>query len=52
MINIENLPKPDVMQVLDYEAILNQNIDNFKTLVPDWQPLESDEFSLMLQAFQ
>jgi len=51
MINIENLPKPDVMQVLDYEAILNQNIDNFKTLVPDWQPLESDEFSLILQAF-
>jgi phage-related baseplate assembly protein len=51
MINIENLPKPDVMQVLDYEAILNQNIDNFKTLVPDWIPLESDEFSLILQAF-
>jgi len=51
MINIENLPKPDVMQVLDYEAILNQNIDNFKILVPDWQPLESDEFSLILQAF-
>jgi phage-related baseplate assembly protein len=51
MINIENLPKPNVLQVLDYEAILNQNIDNFKTLVPDWQPLESDEFSLILQAF-
>jgi phage-related baseplate assembly protein len=51
MINISNLPKPDVMQVLDYEAILNQNIENFKTLVPDWQPLESDEFSLILQAF-
>lgn len=51
MINISNLPKPDVLQVLDYEAVLNQNIDNFKTLLPDWQPLESDEFSLILQAF-
>jgi len=51
MINIESLPKPKVMQVLDYEAILNQNIENFKTLVPDWEPLESDEFSLILQAF-
>jgi phage-related baseplate assembly protein len=51
MINIANLQKPDVMQVLDYEAILNQNIDNFKTLVPDWIPLESDEFKLILEAF-
>jgi len=51
MINIANLPKPDVMQVLDYEEILNQNIDNFKALVPDWIPLESDEFKLMLEAF-
>lgn len=51
MINISNLPKPDVMQVLDYEAILNQNIDNFKTLVPDWIPLESDEFKMILEAF-
>ena len=51
MINISNLPKPDVLQVLDYEAILNQNIENFKTLVPDWQPLESDEFKMILEAF-
>ena len=51
MINISNLPKPDVMQVLDYEAILNQNIENFKTLVPDWIPLESDEFKMILEAF-
>lgn len=51
MINIANLPKPDVMQVLDYEAILNQNIANFKALKPDWIPLESDERKLMLEAF-
>lgn len=51
MININALPKPDVMQVLDYETILNQNIDNFKTLVPDWIPLESDEFKMILEAF-
>jgi len=51
MIDIRSLPKPDVMQVLDYEAILNQNRANFKTLVPTWQELDSDEFSLILQAF-
>jgi len=51
MINIANLPKPNVMQVLDFEDILNQNIANFKTLVPDWIPLESDEFKMILEAF-
>lgn len=51
MINISNLQKPDVLQVLDYETILNQNIENFKTLMPDWIPLESDEFKLILEAF-
>lgn len=51
MIDIKSLPKPDVMQVLDYEEILNQNIVNFKTLVPGWIPLESDEFKLVFEAF-
>ena len=51
MINIDSLQTPSVLQELDYEAILNQNIANFKTLVPDWEPLESDEFSLVLEAF-
>lgn len=51
MINIKSLLKPDVMQVIDYEEILNQNIANFKALVPDWTPLESDEFKLILEAF-
>jgi phage-related baseplate assembly protein len=51
MIDIKSLPKPDVMQVIDYEEILNQNIVNFKALVPDWIPLESDEFKLILEAF-
>ena len=51
MINIDSLTRPDVLQVLDYETILNQNIENFKTLVPDWIPLESDEFKLILEAF-
>lgn len=51
MINIKNLPLPDVLQILDYEDILNQNLANFKTLVPDWIPLESDEFKIILEAF-
>jgi len=51
MINIDNLPLPSVLKILDYDEILQQNINNFKTLVPDWIPLESDEFKLILDAF-
>lgn len=51
MINIDSLPMPSVLQTLDYEDILSQNLANFKTLVPDWQPLESDEFKIILEAF-
>ncbi|MBL4730715.1 MAG: hypothetical protein JKY28_05055, partial [Sulfurimonas sp.] len=51
MINIASLPKPDVMQVLDYEEILQQNITDFKALLPEWIPLESDAYKLMLEAF-
>lgn len=51
MINIDSLPTPSVLQTLDFEEILSQNQTMFKALVPDWQPLESDEFNIILQAF-
>ncbi len=51
MINIDSLPIPSVLEVLDYEDILEQNITNFKSLVPGWIPLESDEFKIILEAF-
>lgn len=52
MINLKSLPKPKVLQELDYEAILEQNIANFKSKYgEDWQPLESDDFKMMLEAF-
>lgn len=51
MIDISSLVKPTVLQELDYETILEENISNFKTLVPNWLPLESDEFKIILEAF-
>ena len=51
MININSLPSPSILQELDYEAILDENIANLQTLLPDWQPLESDEFKMILEAF-
>lgn len=52
MINLNSLPLPKVLQVLNYEAILEKNITNFKKLYGEnWQPLESDDFKMMLEAF-
>ena len=51
MINIAALPKPGVLQELDFEVILAQNEADFKKLVPDWEKLEGDVFALLLEAF-
>ncbi|WP_294962599.1 baseplate J/gp47 family protein [Sulfurimonas sp.] len=50
MINIAALAKPNVLQVLDYEYLLNQNITNFQVLDPEWIPLESDVHKMQLEA--
>lgn len=50
MIDINSLPKPKVLQQKSYENILDENINNFKTLLPEWQPLESDEFKMVLES--
>jgi len=51
MINIDALAKPDVMQILNYEEILEQNEQNLKAMLPNWQAIESDEYKMMLEAF-
>ena len=51
MIDINSLPAPSVLKNLDYETILQENTQYFKNLLPAWQPLESDEFLIVLQAF-
>ena len=50
MFDVNSLPTPKVLNELSYENILNQNIANFKILVPDWEPFESDEFKIILEA--
>lgn len=55
MINIKALPAPTVLNTKTYEEILalNTNIlkDIFTSKGIDWQPLDSDQYSLILQAF-
>jgi len=45
------LKKPDVLQTLNYDDILNENIAIVKELLPDYIPSESDNVMLVLRAF-
>ena len=51
MIDVNSLPTPSVLKNIDFETILKDNLEYFKSILPDWQPLESDEFLIVLQAF-
>lgn len=51
MINTDNLPEPDVLVMPTFEDVLAENMALFTTLVPDYEPLDSDPYQLMLQAF-
>jgi len=55
MINIKALPTPTVLNTKTYEEILASNIDILKGVFSkrgiDWQPLDSDQYSLLTQAF-
>ncbi len=51
MINTANLPEPNVLMMPTFEEVLAENVELFTTLVPDYEPLDSDPYQLMLQAF-
>ncbi len=51
MINTANLPEPNVLMMPTFEEVLAKNVELFTTLVPDYEPLDSDPYQLMLQAF-
>lgn len=50
-IDFSKLPLPDAVEVLSFEGILQQNIAELQRIIPDWQPLESDVYMPLLQAF-
>ncbi|MGL4224616.1 MAG: baseplate assembly protein [Vibrio sp.] len=51
MINTDNLPEPDVLKMPTYEEVLAENVALFTTLMPDYEPLDSDPYQLLLQVF-
>ncbi len=50
MINYKNLPEPDVLAMPSYEDVLAENNAMFGDLLPDYTPLDSDPYQLLLQA--
>lgn len=51
MLDTHALPNADVFNVPDFEQVLSQNLAELKKLKPDYQPLESDDYMLLIQAF-
>ena len=51
MIDIANIERPDILDMPTYEALVTENTELLKQLVPDYQPLESDPYQLLIEAF-
>lgn len=52
-VDLNKLPVPDLIEELDFEAILGQLISLVQSSpkLADWQPLESDPWTFILEAF-
>ncbi len=50
VINYKNLPEPDVLAMPGYEDVLAENNVLFGSLLPDYTPLDSDPYQLLLQS--
>ena len=48
--NKYNLPTPTAIEVLDFEKILQDNINYALELLPNWQPVESDDYMILLES--
>ena len=47
-----NLPDtPAIIETISFEAIKTENIAELKKILPDYEPLESDPFMLLIEAF-
>lgn len=51
MVNIKALPQPQIIEQIDYEVLLEENINRIKTKFPTWQPLESDDWMPLIESF-
>ena len=49
-----DLPKPTVIEEIDYETIVNRKVERVKTILAErgieWQPSESDDLKTMIEA--
>lgn len=50
-IDFNKLPLPDAVEILSFEDILQGNVTELQRILPDYQPLESDMYMPLLEAF-
>ena len=53
-INLEDVPLPEVVETLEYEEILTELLEKFRSLLPEWSPQnppDSDPVMKILQTF-
>ncbi|WP_324171982.1 baseplate J/gp47 family protein [Sulfurimonas sp.] len=48
--NKYNLPIPTAIEVLNFEKILQDNVAYASELLPNWQPVESDDYMILLES--
>lgn len=49
--NLSALPKPAVIEELEYETLLAQNIAQVQLIFPAWKPIESDDWMVLIESF-
>jgi len=51
MLNAANFASADVLSIPQFEDVVNENIALLKTILPDYEPLESDLYMPLIQSF-
>lgn len=51
IIDLTKLPEAQVIETLSYDAILADNVALLQQIIPDYEPLESDNYMPLLEAF-
>ena len=51
MNDFNNMITPDVLQMPNYQTLVDENLAILQQLITDYQPLESDHYMLLIEAF-
>lgn len=49
--DFKSLPEPEIIEQFSFDEILSKNVAMIKNQLPDWNPIEGDDFMVMCRAF-